>query len=215
MRVTRTKVVHKKLFTRPSNNEKPMENKNVTETGLELDKLDISPDAMRPGEVNALPPTLDKGKVSVRKGLKLGNLLAFVAKEKLCILAFLAGVVVALPVVYVSLTRSSSDRARSGDGYVGSIVYEISSSIAGRHHVKFKLSIPFSDNKEKRRLMQKLPTIKHEVSISGSRPDVTQSIEKKDVKALKKIILKIVNEVTGVSTKELHLKELALDRTVG
>ena len=192
-----------------------MEDKNVTETGLELDKLDIPSGTMGPGEVSASPAKQDKGKVSDGKGLKLWNLLSFVAKEKLFIFAFLAGVFVALPVVYVSLTRSSSDRPGSGDGYVGSIVYEVSSSIAERHHVKFKLSIPFSDNKEKARLMQKLPTIKHELSISGSRPDVAQSIEKKDIKTLKKHILKIVNEVTGVSTRELHLKELALDRRVG
>ena len=192
-----------------------MKDKDVTETGLELDKLNIPSGAMGPGESTGLPPTQDKGKVSDKKRFKLGKLLAFVAKEKLFILAFLAGVVIALPVVYVSLTRSSSDRAGPGDGYVGSVVYEVSSSIAERHHVKFKLSIPFSDKKEKARLMQKLPTVKHELSISGSRPDVAQSIEKRDVKALKQLILKIVNEVTGVSPEVLHLKELALDRRVG
>jgi hypothetical protein len=193
-----------------------MEDKTETEKGLELDKLDVLPPPIRSDEITPFPQTQDKGKVSDRrKGLTLGNLLAFVSKEKLFILAFLSGALIALPVVYLSLTRSSSDRAGSGDGYVGSIVYEVSSSIAERHHVRFKLSIPFSDNKEKARLMQELSKIKHELSISGSRPDVAKSIEQKDLKTLKKHILKIVNEVTGVSTKELHLKELALDPMAG
>ena len=147
--------------------------------------------------------------------MQLGNLLSLLAKEKLFILAFLAGAFVALPVLYVFLTRSSSDGRGPGGGYVGSIVYEVSSAIAERHHVTFKLSIPFSDNQEKTSLMKKLPIVKHELSKSGNHSDVVQSVEKRDIKTLKKLILKIVNEVTGVSTTEVHLKELALDRRVG
>ena len=193
-----------------------MEEKTETEKGLELDKLDVPPGTIRSDEITPSPQTQDKGKVlDRRKGFTFGSLLAFVSKEKLFILALLSGVLIALPVAYLSLTRSSSDRAGSGDGYVGSIVYEVSSSIAERHHVRFKLSIPFSDNKEKARLMQKLPIIKHELSISGSRSDVAQSIEQKDLRTLKKHILKIVNQVTGVSAKKLHLKELALDPMAG
>jgi hypothetical protein len=44
---------------------------------------------------------------------------------------------------------------------------------------------------------------------------VAQSIEKKDLKTLKKHILKIVNELTGVPIEVLHLEELTLDPTVG
>jgi hypothetical protein len=192
-----------------------MKDEEKHEEGLELDKLDVSSMTVPPAKIPRFKRKRDKGEVSRRRVSTIRSILVFVSKEKIFICAFLAGLLVASPVVYLSLTRSSSDRAGSGDGYVGSIVYVVSSSIAERHHVRFKLSIPFSDNKEKARLMQKLSTIKHELSISGSRPDVAKSIEQKDLKTLKKHILKIVNEVTGVSTKELHLKELALDPMAG
>ena len=65
--VRRLEVVRNRLPTRSSNNEKPMEDKNVTETGLELDKLDIPSGTMRPGENTPFPPAQDKGKVSDRK----------------------------------------------------------------------------------------------------------------------------------------------------
>ena len=192
-----------------------MKNEEKHEEDLELDKLDVSSMTVPPAKIPRFERKRDKGEVSRRRVSTIRSILVFVSKEKIFICAFLAGLLVASPVVYLSLTRSSSDRAGSGDGYVGSIVYVVSSSIAERHHVRFKLSIPFSNNKEKTGLMQKLPTIKHELSISGSRPDMAQSIEQKDLKTLKKQILKIVNDVTGVPTKELHLEELTLDPTVG
>ena len=192
-----------------------MKDEEKHEEGLELDKLDVSSMTVPPAKIPRFERKRDKGEVSRRRVSTIRSILVFVSKEKIFICAFLAGLLVASPVVYLSLTRSSSDRAGSGDGYVGSIVYVVSSSIAERHHVRFKLSIPFSNNKEKADLMQKLPTIKHELSISGSHSDVAQSIEQKDLKILKKHILKIVNDLTGVPIEELRLEELTLNRMAG
>jgi len=183
---------------------------------LELDKVDVS-------SMTILPPKKgprferkqDKGEVSSRKVSTFGNILVFLYKEKTFICAFLGSLLVGSAVVYLFLTKNLSDGVGSGDSYAGSIIYVVSSSIADRHYVKFKLSIPFKDNKEKADLMQKLPIIKHELSISESSADVAQSIEQKDLKTLKKHILKIVNDLTGVPIEELHLEELTLDPMAG
>lgn len=183
---------------------------------LELDKVDVSSMTIPPPKkVPRSERKQDKGEVPARKESTFRNILVFVYKEKTFICAFLAALLVASAVVYLFLTKNLSDGVGSGDSYAGSIVYVVSSSIADRHYVRFKLSIPFKDDKEKADLMQKLPTIKHELSISESSADVAQSIEQKDRKTLKKHILKIVNDLTGVPIEELHLEELTLDPMAG
>jgi flagellar basal body-associated protein FliL len=183
---------------------------------LELDKLDVSSMTIPPPKLPGFEGKRDEAEVVSPSRLStFTSILVFVSKERIFICAFLLGLSVASAVVYLFLTNSSSDGVDSGDSYVGSLVYVVSSSIAERHYVRFRLSIPFKDNKEKADLMQKLPAIKQELSISGSSSAVAQSIEKKDLKTLKKHILKIVNELTGVPIEVLHLEELTLDPTVG
>ena len=190
--------------------------KDEQEEPLELDKLDVpSMTIPPPKKVPRFERKRDKGEVSPRKVSTFRNILVFVSKEKTFIFAFLVALLVASAVVYLFLTKILSDGVGSGDNYAGSIVYVVSSSIADRHYVRFKLSIPFKDNKGKAYLMEKLPTIKHELSNSGSSADVAQSIEQKDLKTLKKHILKVVNDLTGVPIEELHLEELTLDPMVG
>jgi len=190
--------------------------KDKTEEPVELDKLHVpSMTIPPPKKVPRFERKRDKGEVSPRKVSTFRNILVFVSKEKTFICAFLAALLVASAVVYLFLTKILSDGVGSGDSYAGSIVYVVSSSIADRHYVRFKLSIPFKDNKGKAYLMEKLPTIKHELSNSETTADVAQSIEQKDLKTLKKQILKIVNDVTGVPIEELHLEELTLDPMVG
>jgi hypothetical protein len=190
--------------------------KDEQEEPVELDKLDVSSMTIPPPKkVPRFERKRDKGEVSVRKESTFRTILVFVSKEKTFICAFLAGLLVASAVGYLFLTKILSDGVGSDDSYAGSIVYVVSSSIADRHHVRFKLSIPFEDNKGKAYLMQKLPTIKHELSISESSADMAQSIEQKDLKTLEKHILKIVNGLTGVPIEELYLEELTLDPIVG
>ena len=192
-----------------------MEDKDKAKEGLELDKLKVAPGTTPPPETPRFAGRQDKGEAPGRIEATLRNILVFVSEKRIFICAFLAALVVASAVVYLFLTKISWDGVGSGDIYVGRIVYVVSSSIADRHDVRFKLSIPFKDNKEKADLMQKLPRIKHELSISGSRHNVAPSIEQKDLKALKKHILKIVSDLTGVPIGELHLDELTLDRMGG
>jgi len=195
--------------------DKDEKDKDETEEVVELDKIDVSSMSVPPTKIPRFEKKQDKGKVAPRRVLTLTNILVFVSKEKTFICAFLACLLVSSAVFYLFLTKILSDGVGSGDSYAGSIVYVVSSSIADRYYVKFKLSIPFRDNKGKAYLMQKLSTIKHELSISGSSADVAQSIEQKDLKTLKKHILKIVNDLTGVPIEELHLEELTLDPMVG
>ena len=191
--------------------------KDEQEEPVELDKLDVgSMTIPPPKKVSRFERKRDEGEVVSPSRLStLTNILVFVSKEKTFICAFLAALLVASAVVYLFLTKILSDGVGSGDNYAGSIVYVVSSSIADRHYVRFKLSIPFKDNKGKAYLMEKLPTIKHELSNSGSSADVAQSIEQKDLKTLKKHILKVVNDLTGVPIEELHLEELTLDPMAG
>ncbi len=189
--------------------------KDKTEEPLELDKLDVSSMTVGPAKTPRFEKKRDKGEVSPRKESILRRILVFVSKEKTFIFAFLVALLIASAVAHLFLTKILSDGVGSGDSYAGSIVYVVSSSIADRHYVRFKLSIPFKDNKGKAYLMEKLPTIKHELSNSESSADVAQSIEQKDLKTLKKHILKIVNHLTGVPIEELHLEELTLDPMAG
>jgi flagellar basal body-associated protein FliL len=182
---------------------------------VELDKLDVSSITLPPPKTTRFEKKRDEGGVSRSSALTVRRILVFLSKEKMVICAFLSGLLVASIVVYFFLINSSSDGPGSGDRYVGSVVYVVSSSIAERHYVRFKLSIPFKDNKEKADLMQKLPIIKQKLSISGSGSGVAQSIERKDLKTLKKHILKMVNELTSVPIEVLHLEELTLDPTAG
>lgn len=181
---------------------------------LELDQLDVSSMTIGAPKAPRLEQKQDKAEGSPEKVLTARSILAFVSKKKIFICTFLSALLVASAVVYLFLTKSSSGRPDSGDGYAGNVVYVVSSSIADRHYVRFKLSVPFKDNKEKADLMQKMPKIKEKLSISGTSSGVVQSIKKKDFKTLKKHILKIVNELTSVPIEVLNLEELALDPTV-
>jgi len=197
---------------------KDKDEKDKDEEGqpLELDKLDVSSITLPPPKkLPRLEGERDKGEaVSSSRVSTIWSVLVFVSKEKMFICAFLLGLLVTTAVVYLFLTKSSSDGLYPGDSYVGTVVYVISSPVADGYYVRFKLSIPFKDDKEKADLMQKLPTIKQKLSLSGSSSGVVQSIEKKDLKTLKEHILKIVNEeLTSVPIEVLHLEELTLGST--
>ena len=181
-----------------------MEKKDKIEQTLEFDVLEEvpPPETERSDETPHFAEREDKTHVPGKMG----------RKKKIFVFSFLGASIVVLAVVGLSLTRISLKGVGSGATYAGKIVYVVSSSLDERHDVRFKLSVPFKDNKEKADLMEKLPRIKEELSRFGSCPDLVISTGQKDLKALKKHILKIVNDLTGVPIEKLHLGELTLDQ---
>ena len=73
------------------------------------------------------------------------------------------------------------------------------------------LSVPFRTYEEKNRLMQNLPSIKHELSMSGSHADWARSNDQKNLQTLKKQILNRVHAITGVPLEALDVEALSLD----
>ena len=188
-----------------------MENRDETKKGIELDKIEV-PSKTTPSP--ATPPsakTESEPEVSPRKTSTFRNIFLFVSKKKLFAGAVLAGLLVGSGVVYLALKDASRDERGSGAHYIGRIVYEIATSVGGENDVRFALSVPFRTYEEKDRLMQKLPSIRHELSMSGSHPDMARTIEKKDLYTLRKHILDMVHALTGVPLEALDVEALSLE----
>jgi hypothetical protein len=191
-----------------------MEDRDETNKGIELDKLDKMEVPSKTTPSPATPPsakTEGEPKVSPRKTSTFRNIFPLVSKRKLFLGAVLASLLVGSGVVYLALKDASRDKRGSGAHYIGRIVYEIATSMGGEHDVRFTLSVPFRSDAEKNDLMQKLPSIKHELSTSGSRPDVARSIEQKDLHTLRKHIVDMVHALTGVPTEALDVEALSVE----
>ena len=115
--------------------------------------------------------------------------------------AALATLVVGSGVVYLALKGASWGQRRSEANYIGRIVYEVGTSMGGKHDVRFTLSVPFRSAAQKNALMQKMPSINRELSVCGNRPDVARSVEQKDLHTLRKHIVSTVHGLTGVPTE--------------
>lgn len=190
-----------------------MEDEKEEKTELELDVLDIANALKQSAEAPRFRKRERQPVVSGRKGSTFRKIAILVSNNKTLFFAFLACLLVASCVFlcYLLLPKISMPEMGSRPERVGAIVYQFSCPIGDRHYVRFKLSVPFKDNKEKADLMRKLPKIKHQLLISGNRPDVAESIERKDIDTLKQHILKGVHDITGVPIGQLDLQGLSLD----
>jgi len=188
-----------------------MEDRDETKKGIELDKIEV-PSKTTPSP--ATPPsakTESEPEVSPRKTSTFRDIFLFVSKKKLFAGAVLAGLLVGSGVVYLALKDASRDKRGSGAYYTGRIVYEIAASMGGEHDVRFTLSVPFRSDAEKNDLMQKLPSIHQELSMSGSRPHVARSIEQRDFHTLRKHVVNVVHALTGVPTEALDVEALSVE----
>jgi flagellar basal body-associated protein FliL len=188
-----------------------MEDRDETNKGIELDKIQV-PSKTTPSP--ATPPsakTESEPEASPRKISTLRTIFLLVSKRKLFVGAVLASLLVGSGVVYLALKDASLDKRESGAYYIGRIVYEIATSVGGEHDVRFTLSVPFRSDAEKNDLMQKLPSINHELYMSGSRADVARSIEQKDLYTLRKHIVNMVHALTGVPTEALDVEALSVE----
>jgi hypothetical protein len=188
-----------------------MEDRDETNKGIELDRIEV------PSKTTPSPATLPSAKtgsepeVSPRKTSTFRNIFLLVSKRRLFAVAVLAGLLVGSGIVYLALKDASRDKRGPGVYYTGRIVYEIATAMGGEHDVRFTLSVPFRSDAEKNHLMQKLPSINHELSMSGSRPDVARSIEQKDLHTLRKHIVNMVHALTGVPTEALDVEALSVE----
>jgi len=189
-----------------------MENQEKTEGTLELDKLEAHPKKKHSGKASRSTKWQSKPETPGKKGPTFRILIALVSKNKVLVFASLGGLLVVAAVVlyYLLLPKVGSHGVGSGTDGMGKIVYKVASSIGDHHDVSFTLSIPFKNDQEKAELMEKLPKIRYELITAGSRSDIAQSIMQKDFEALRKHILKIVHELTGVPMGKLDLEGLAL-----
>ncbi|MGD8512395.1 MAG: hypothetical protein PVG85_00465 [Deltaproteobacteria bacterium] len=188
-----------------------MEDRNETNKGIELDKIEVTSPTTPSGETPPPEKTEGEPEVSPSKTSTFRKIFLLVSKKKLFVGAVLASLLVGAGVIYLSLKGASSDKMGTEGHYIGRIVYEIATSMGGEHDVRFTLSVPFRTYEEKNRLMQNLPSIKHELSMSGSHADWARSNDQKNLQTLKKQILNRVHAITGVPLEALDVEALSLD----
>ena len=197
-----------------------MEDEEKASESLELDKLEV-PDKPAESEEATPPSSEDTGKPEQPASKKISSWISFVlpaknkvfvlAKDKVFILSLLAGMVAASLILFYPVFQKHLFKPQdNGFESAPRISYAVSSIIGDDHHVKFKLSVPFRDKAEKHHLMRRLPDIKEELSVCGSLPKVAQIIREKDLDGLRKEILRIINDLTGVPVEELSVEGLSL-----
>jgi len=191
--------------------EQFMEDRDETKEGIELDKIEMPSPTTPSRETPPSAETESEPEVSPRKTSTFKNIFLLVSKKKLFVGAVFVGLLVGAGVIYLSLKDDATDNRGSGAHYIGRIVYEIATSVDGENDVRFALSVPFRTYEEKSRLMQKLPSVRHELSMSGSHPDMARTIEKKDLHTLRKHILDMVHALTGVPLEALDVEALSLE----
>jgi hypothetical protein len=188
-----------------------MENRDDASKGIELDKMEIPLKTTPSPAKSPSAKRESKRAVSPRTTSTFTNLLVLFSRRKLFVGAALATLVVGSGVVYLALKGASWGQKRSEANYIGRIVYEVGTSMGGKHDVRFTLSVPFRSAAQKNALMHKMPSINRELSVSGNRPDVARSVEQKDLHTLRKHIVSTVHSLTGVPTKALDVEGLSVD----
>jgi hypothetical protein len=95
---------------------------------------------------------------------------------------------------------------------LGRRVHVVNASLGGEHYVNFNLWGPFRDAKGQAALRRGMPKIKHDLILSGGRPEVARAILENDLYFLERHILEIVSNATGVPIDQLDLKGLSVTR---
>jgi hypothetical protein len=175
--------------------------------GLELDRMEVKPAVEtgneEEGEAGTFEPAVVEQKVSARP-----RFLVLLADHWIWLVAFLLGLLFVSALLWFALAyRGRPEAARSGRG-----VQVITASLGGEHYVRFKLLGPFRDSEGQEALRRWLPKIRDRLILSGGEPEVVSSIHNNDFKFLKKYILGIVSQVTGIPVEELDLEGLSVTR---
>ena len=128
--------------------------------------------------------------------------------RKNMIIAGLTLVLIAVTAGIIIQNTLSSKKNKSN--LAAKLVYPVSSAIGDRHHVNFKLIVPYNNQREKQALKLKLKNINHELIITGSHPQIEKILEEKDYNALETHILGIAHNIIMIPAEQLALEDLSL-----
>ena len=179
-----------------------------TEDGLELDRMEVRPTVgFMDEEVRSEAETAEPA-AQEEEGPAHPSLLVILTRYWIWIVGFLAVIAASsLALWFVSTPRNVSVAPK-----VGMAVHVVSASLGGEHYVRFNLYGPFGSREGEKALERALPKIRHELILSGGRPDVMRSIQENDLYFLEKHILEIVSRATAVPVASMDLKGLSVVR---
>jgi len=179
------------------------------EDGLELDKMEVKPAEETPEEpAEEEEAVIIEPPVAVQEEAERTGVLALLADYWIWMVALLLG----LSVVSAALLFVSAPEEQREEVKLGRRVHVVNASLGGEHYVRFNLWGPFRDAKGQASLQRGMPKIKHDLILSGGRPEVGRSILENDLYFLERHILEIVSNATGIPVDQLDLKGLSVSR---
>jgi hypothetical protein len=179
------------------------------EDGLELDKMEVKPAEETPEEpAEEEEAVIIEPPVAVQEEAERTGVLALLADYWIWMVALLLG----LSVVSAALLFVSAPEEQREEVKLGRRVHVVNASLGGEHYVRFNLWGPFRDAKGQASLQRGMPKIKHDLILSGGRPEVGRSILETDLYFLERHILEIVSNATGIPVDQLDLKGLSVSR---
>jgi hypothetical protein len=184
--------------------------RDSVEDGLELDRMEVKPaeeipqEPVEPEEAVIIEPPVPAQEETDRPWV-----LALLADYWIWVVAFLLGLsVVSAALLFVLAPKGE----RHEEVKLGRRVHVVNASLGGEHYVNFNLWGPFRDAKGQAALRRGMPKIKHDLILSGGRPEVARAILENDLYFLERHILEIVSNATGVPIDQLDLKGLSVTR---
>jgi hypothetical protein len=180
------------------------------EEGLELDRMEVKPAEEVPEEpVEEAEAVIIEPKAPEEEDVKGPKLIDLLAAHWIWIAAFLLGLaVVSAALLYLLAPEAEQPE----EAKLGKRVHVIDASLGGEHYVRFNLWGPFRDARGQAALERGLPKVKHDLILTGGRPEVVRSIQENDLYFLEKYILEIVSNATGIPVGRLDLKGLSVSR---
>ncbi len=190
--------------------EPQQDREDVAEDRLELDRMEVRP---TPGKEEGQEEGGEAEEVILempqRKEPARPNILAMLADHWIWIVACLLGLsAVSAVLLFVLMPEGGTpDEMKRGKR-----VHVVSASLGGEYYVRFNLWGPFREPEGQAVLRESMPKIRHDLILSGGRPEVARAIQENDLYFLEKHILGIVSRETGIPMGELDLKGLSVTR---
>ncbi len=190
--------------------ENNLETSETQTESLELDKLEVKP--LKPKEPSVSTPVKTAERPATLDSDWKSRLQAALApvKNRTFVLWALTGLLAGIAAFAFISSRASPPQPGAVNA-TGRIVYQVSSPIGLGHYIELRISTPFIDAEEKRDLMNKLKEVRHALPKATTVPEVTESIRKQDLDALKDYVGKVVREVTGIPAEKLDLEIQSLN----
>ncbi len=178
------------------------------EDSLELDRMEVRPTVGIMGEEVGSDGETGEPASQEEEGPDRAHFLVILSRYWVWVVGFLVVITAScLALWFVSTPRHVSVTPKAGVD-----VQLVSASLGGEHYVRFNLCGPFGGREGRKALERAMPKIRHDLILSGGRPDVIRSIQENDLYFLEKHILEIVSRATAVPVTRLDLKGLSVVR---